>query len=83
MKNLKQRFCRGGVSPPAVKIYKISLILSCIMLAASLLILVYAGELTAHTYRLHYLGAELYRTPQAILLAASIGALIIDDMLKS
>ena len=59
-----------------------SLMLSCALLAASLLLAVYAGPLTAYNVHILKLSADLYRAPQGVLLVASLGALIVDSKLK-
>lgn len=73
---------KGNYRPTkmALLIIKFGLSLSCLLLAASLLVGVYAGELTSRTYELHYLYSELYRTPLGILLLSSLGALIINEL---
>jgi hypothetical protein len=40
---------------------------------------VYAGGFSADTYELYYLAKEMYTIPQAILIIAGIGSLLIED----
>ena len=77
LKNFKGNY---RTTKMALLIIKFGLSLSCLLLAASLLVGVYAGELTSRTYELHYLYSELYRTPLGILLLSSLGALIINEL---
>ena len=81
MKKIIEKLLRGKQEPaPAARlILKIALALSCIILSASLLVAVYAGPLTAHTYELHYLYSELYRAPLGVLLLSSFGALLANE----
>lgn len=71
-----------NISKPARTIMRLSLILSCLLLTASLLLAVYAGPLTAYSVELHRLSADLYRAPQGVLLVSFLGALIVDSRLK-
>ena len=80
LKKLRIFFSGTGVSPPARAILVLGISLSCFLLSLSLIIAVYAGDLTPHTYKLHYLYAELYRVPQGILLICFLAALICDDL---
>lgn len=71
-----------NISKPARTIVRLSLILSCLLLTASLLLAVYAGPLTAYNVELHRLSADLYRAPQGVLLVSFLGALIVDSRMK-
>lgn len=83
MKNRTRRSPSGdNISPPARIMMRAGLILSCLMLSASLLIAVYAGEPTLHNRFLCSLYAQLYRAPQGVLLVISLGALCVDGLIK-
>lgn len=56
------------LSTKSKKAMRISLIISDVILMASLLIEVAAGGFSLSTYALHRLAAELYRLPCAVLL---------------
>ena len=56
------------------------LFISCAMLSLSLLILVYAGEFSIHTYALYQLSRELFNLPVAVLLLGSIATVCIEDV---
>lgn len=71
-----------NISAPALAMVRASLLVSCALLAASLLVEVYAGPMTAHNVHIHRLSADLYRAPQGVLLVAFLGALIVDFKLK-
>lgn len=71
-----------NISKPALLVIRVSLILSCALLAFSLLIAVWAGPLTARSVCIYRLSADLYRAPQGVLLAGFVGALIIDSLIK-
>ena len=53
-----------------------SLQVSCAILAVCLLVLVEAGEPTAHTYEKFYLAAELWRWPLLALLMGALAAAV-------
>ena len=59
-----------------------SVLLSCALLALSLLIEVWAGPMTARNVHMYRLAADLYRAPQGVLLAGFVGALIVDTVIK-
>ena len=80
-KKLKQISCKN-VTKPAYLLMKYALMFSCLLLSASLLVAVYTGGFSARSCRQYFLYAELFRTPQSILLVASIGALYIDQAFK-
>lgn len=69
----------GRICPLAIRIIKIGLLVSCLLLSFSLLIEVRSGPFTARTYADHYLSAELYRLPLGILLLSFIASAIIND----
>lgn len=71
-----------NISKPARTLLRASLTLSCVLLAASLLLAVYAGPQTAYSVHILKLSADLYRAPQGVLLVASLGALIVDAAAK-
>ncbi len=75
------RFKRRRISRPAYLLIKAGLIFSAVLLAADLLLAVYTGPLTAHNVHTHRFLADLYRTPQAVLLITHLGALILEDRL--
>lgn len=81
-KKLSYILSGANISKPAKTLMRFSLILSCALLAASLLLAVYAGPLTAHSVTLHRLSADLYRAPQGVLLVAFLGALIVDSKMR-
>lgn len=60
-------------------IIRSSVILTCTMLACCLLALLFAGRFSADTYELHRFANELFRIPQAVLIIAAIGSVIIED----
>ena len=68
------------MSRPAYLTIKICLLLSNALLAAALVVRVYAGPYSEATYELHHLARELYTMPQAILLISGIGSLVMEDM---
>ncbi len=82
MKRLKSIFNWEKVPFPAYILIKCSLVLSCFLLAVSLCIGVYAGELTADNVRWFRLYADLYRAPLGLMTLASLGALVINDALN-
>ena len=67
------------MSHPAYLIIKWGLIISCLMLAAALVILITAGESSAYTYSLYRIAKELYSFPAAILLVVSIASVCIEE----
>ena len=78
--NGKKRLKPGRrLSRPAYLLIRYGLIFSCLILAAALLLAVYTGPLTAHNVHIHRLIADLYRTPQAVLLVTHLGALTLED----
>lgn len=79
---LKKFLSGGNISKSALSLIRYSLILSCALLVLSLLLTVWAGPLTARNIYIHRLAADLYRAPQGVLLAAFVGALIIDTAIK-
>ncbi len=81
LKGLRQMF-HGKPSPPALFILRLGLALSCVILAIALLVLVYAGPMTARNVHIHRLIADLYRAPQGVLLVTFIGALIVECQWK-
>ncbi len=83
MKNkLRKIFSGEGFSAPAYFILRCGLVLSCLMLAASLLIAVYIGPPGLHNHTTYSLVAQLYREPQSVILVTSLGALIVDRLMK-
>ncbi len=56
-----------------------SVILTAALFACAVLIIVVAGRFSTDTYRLYLLAEELYRLPQAILLIAAIGSVILEE----
>ena len=60
-------------------IFKWMLLISCAMLALSLLILVYAGGFSIHTYTLYQIARELFNLPVAVLLLGSIASVCIEE----
>ncbi len=83
MKDKLRKIAKGaGFSPPAYLILRLGLILSCLMLASSLLIAVYIGPPGLHNRAAYSLMAQLYREPQSVLLVSSVGALILDGLMK-
>lgn len=75
-------FSGGNISKPALLIIRGSVILSCVLLALSLLMEVWAGPMTARNIHIFRLAADLYRAPQGVLLAGFVGALIVDSIIK-
>ncbi len=75
------RFKGRSISWPARLLIEGGLILSAVLLAGALLLAVYTGPLTAHNVHIHRLIADLYRTPQSVLLVTHLGALILEDRL--
>ena len=82
MRKKRKQMSWKHIAKPAYYLMKYCLMLSCLLLALSLLVAVYTGELSARNCRQFFLYAELFRTPQSILLVASIGALYIDEVLR-
>ncbi len=71
-----------NISRPALLMIRGSVLLSCALLALSLLIEVWAGPMTARNVHMYRLAADLYRAPQGVLLAGFVGALIVDTVIK-
>lgn len=83
MRKKLRRFLSGkNISPPARWLMRVSLALSCALLALSLVLAVWAGPLTARNVHILKLSADLYRAPQGVLLVAFLGALIVDAKMK-
>lgn len=80
-KNFSDYLQYDAIHPVSLAIIRLSLKLSCFLLSLALLAEVWGGELTARTYEIHYLAAELYRLPQGLLLLAFIAAAVINDQL--
>lgn len=81
LKKLKKYYAGlRSMSRPAYKLLKYYLIASCIILVMSLLVFVSAGDFSAHTYKLYYLGKSLYDAPAGIMLAAGIGSVCIEEL---
>lgn len=81
-KRLMEMLSGKNISGPALTLIRFSLILSCALLVLSLLTEVWAGPLTARNVYIHRLAADLYRAPQGVLIAASVGSLVIDALIK-
>ena len=73
----KLRIKKNGIPEPSRRLMRLSLAVSDLILSLALIIEVAAGKLTPLTYEAHYLAAELYRLPCAVLLAGWIAALSI------
>lgn len=71
----KLRIKKNGIPEPSRRLMRLSLAVSDLILSLALIIEVAAGKLTPLTYEAHYLAAELYRLPCAVLLAGWIAAL--------
>ncbi len=82
MKRIQDFLAGKGISPPAKALLRYALALSALLLAASLLITVYAGDLNAHSARLLRLAADIYRAPLGVIFLSGLGALYIDDVVK-
>ena len=70
-----------SMSRPTYLIIKYSLIVSCILLLASLVVFIRAGEFSASTYKLFDLAKRLYDTPVSILLIAAIASVCVEERL--
>ena len=70
-------FKRKKIPEASRRLMRFSLAASDLILSLSLVIEVAAGKLSPITYEAHYLAAELYRLPCAVLLAGGIAALSI------
>ncbi len=81
-KKLRRLFSGENISQPARRLLRGCLALSCVLLALSLVLAVWAGPLTARNVHILRLSADLYRAPQGVLLVASLGALIVDAKMK-
>ena len=81
-RKLKYIFSGENISRPALLIIRGSVMLSCALLALSLLMEVWAGPMTARNVHIYRLAADLYRAPQGVLLAGFVGALIVDSVIK-
>lgn len=83
MNGLKKMMKRiNGMSRPAYLAIKVCLMISNLYLVGALMILVYAGSYSGDTYELHLLAKELFNIPQAILIIAGIGSLLLEDAAK-
>ncbi len=67
------------MSKPAYLFLKTSVMICIICLAVSLLMLVYAGDMTIQDLSLFRAAKELYTMPQGILLLASAGSVFLED----
>lgn len=81
-KKLRRLLSGKNITPPARWLMRTSLALSCVLLALSLVLAVWAGPLTARNVHILRLSADLYRAPQGVLLVAFLGALIVDAKMK-
>lgn len=81
-RRLRLMLTGGNISPPALFLMRLALRLSCAILALALLVQVRAGPLTAGNVYIHRLAADLYRAPLGVLLAAFVGALIVDALMR-
>ena len=70
----------GRMCDHAYWVQSLTAIAALALLLASLMIDLYAGELTADTYPLHRLSRELFRLPAGILLVGVIGAVCIEEI---
>jgi len=61
-------------------ILKLSVILSCLMLAGSLILYIFSGGLSASTYKIYYTAEEMLRMPFIVLLIGVIASGCIEDM---
>ncbi len=78
---MKKLFSRmSSMCDEAYFLIRCSVILTATLFACSVLIIVAAGRFSTDTYRLYLLAEELYRLPQAILLIAAVGSVILEDM---
>ena len=60
-------------------IIRCAVIITGTLLLCSILIIVVAGKFSTDTYELYRLAEELYRLPQAVLIIAAIGSVIIEE----
>ena len=70
-----------SMSRPTYDFLKYYIIASCIILAFSLLVFVYAGDFSPRTYKLYHLGKSLYDAPAGILAVAAVGSVCIEDII--
>lgn len=68
------------MKPVSSRILRLGYWISCAMLVAALLLLLYAGELSLHTYKLYKTAETLFRLPALFLLFAVFGSAIAEDM---
>ncbi len=69
----------SGMCDEAYFLIRCSVIITATLFACSVLIIVVAGGFSTDTYKLYFLAEELYRLPQAILLIAAIGSVILEE----
>lgn len=70
----------NSISTPAYVLLKISLIISILMMTASLVILLAVGEQNFDTYTYFALAKQLFAMPQSVLLIGGIFSAIIADI---
>lgn len=61
-------------------VLKLSVILSCVMLAGSLILYIFSGGLSAFTYKIYYTAEEMLKMPFVVLLIGVIASGCIEDM---
>lgn len=69
----------AGMCPAARFIQKLSIRLTCLLLAYAAVLLLRSGALTLATYRSYRLVYALLETGSAVLLIGVLGAVIIED----
>lgn len=68
-----------GMCKQSYIILKISLILSCVVLIGAFVLLLQSGCFSSSSYESYCLASELWRAPQAILLVAALGTVLIEE----
>lgn len=82
LKKLRRFLSGENISEPAYQLMRGALIFSVALLVVSLVITLYAGDLTARNVGVLRLAAEIYRAPLGVIIIAAVGAVYIDDIMK-
>ena len=68
------------MSRPAMLVMKACITVSVLCAAAALLVLVYAGDFAADTYRLYSAAEEIAAMPKVLLLIGVVGSACVEDV---
>ena len=61
---------------------KFTLVLSCAIVFAALVVLIDTGELTDDTYHIYLMAKEIAATPAGLFLISGIGSILLEDRSK-